>query len=190
MPATGAVVTLLAGELLVLLLVRALARRAAASSRAPAVAARVLAAAAVGVALIVTGGFTVVPLYASAAGVAALCTALAVGVRLELGGIVSGPAYALPSLAQRAPGTPGAITALAAAAAAGAAFLAAAIAYGTRLLGPSDPALVALTAYLAVLLECALERTGGSGNGSAALRAALSALAAAVLAAAFVILLP
>ncbi|MGD8331276.1 MAG: hypothetical protein PVJ49_17730 [Acidobacteriota bacterium] len=191
MPATGAVVTLLAGELLILLLVRALARRAVTSpSRIPAAAARTLAATAVGVVLIGAGAFTTVPLYVAAAGVAALCTALAIGVRLELAGIMSGPAYALPSLVHRAPGTPGAVTGLAAAGAAGAAFLAAAMAYGTRLLGPSDPALVALAAYLGMLLECGLEATGGTGAGAATARAALSALLAAGLAAALVILLP
>lgn len=190
MPATGAVVTLLAGELLVLLSVRALARRAASSPPpVPARAVRTLAAAAVGVALIAAGSFSAMPLYVAAAGVAALCTALAIGVRLDLGGIMSGPAYALPSLAHRAPGTPGAVTGLAAAGAAGAAFLAAAMAYGTRLLGPSDPALVALAAYLGMLLECALERAGGRGAGPAAARAALSALFAALCAAALVVLL-
>jgi uncharacterized membrane protein len=190
MPAPNAVLLLLTGVLSLWALARLVAARLA-SGRPPAAAlARMLAAATVGLLLTLVAALSTAPMYWLAAAVAAFATAAAIAVRLQFGTAFDGPAYAIPSLAHRAPGTPGALSAAAAVAGAGSAFAIATLAFRLRLLGPSDPALVSLAAYLGLLAECRLERSASGSRTRLALTAAVAAALAAIVAAALVVFLP
>ena len=184
MPGMSAVVFLLAGVLSLWIVARLFVLRA--DTPATAAGPRLLAAATVGGLLVVAGNATSMPLYAAAAGVAAIAAAAAIGVRLEIGRVYRAPAYAIPSLAHRPPGTPGAISAAAALTGAAAAFASAALAYRLRLLGPSDPALVALAAYLGMMFDCWLEPKSSNRT----VNAGAAAIVAAIIGTFLVVLLP
>lgn len=148
----------------------------------PRAGARLLAAATIGTTLIVAAPALPQPLYVAAAGVAALCTAAAIGVRWEIGRADGAPAYSIPSLRTLPPGTCGSISAAAALAAAAAAFIIATLAFGVRLLGPSDPALVALAAYAAMLFEVWIDGAWKPAGSARLVAAGGAALLGAVLA--------
>ena len=191
MPGADGVAILIAGVLSLWATTRLLAVRVAPdASRAAGSTARLLAGIVGGVALLLGGTVSSQPLYWAAAGVAAISTAAAVGIRLEIGRAFGAPAHAIPSLVRRPPGTPGSVSATAALTAAGGAFATASLAFHLRLLGPSDPALVALAAYVGMLFECWLEGVGKPTGWQRPLRAAAAALVSAALATALVILLP
>jgi len=189
MPGMSAVVFLLAGVLSLWIVARLFVLRADPTA-ATASGTRLLAAAAVGVLLAIAGNATSSPQYAAAAGVAAIAAAAAIGVRLEVGRAYRAPAHAIPSLAHRPPGTPGTISAAAALTGAAAAFASAALAYRLRLLGPSDPALVALAAYLGMMFDCWLEGVWAGGSGRRAVAAVAAAIVAALIGTLLVVLLP
>jgi uncharacterized membrane protein len=190
MTTAAALVTVLFGVVALLLTARLLLRRHTLRSPRPAAGAAVPAAAIAGVVLALIGQVTTAPLYWAAAGVAAISTATAIALRFEVGAVFRIPAYTVPSLGRRPPGSPGAISAAAALAAAAGALATAALAYRVRLLGPSDPALVALAAYLGMLVDCRFEEAFGPRGLARAAGGAAAALLAALLAAALVVLLP
>ncbi len=185
MPSVTAVAAVLAGVVSLWVIARLLASRGPGSVTPPLPSvrsgARLLAAATSGTALIVAAPALSQPLYVTAAGVAALCTAAAIGVRGEIGRAYGAPAYAIPSLRTVPPGAPGSISAAAALAAAAAAFVVAALAFGVRLLGPSDPALVALAAYVAMLFEVWVDGTWKPAGAARLVSAAGAALLGAIL---------
>ena len=194
MPGVTAVAAVLTGVVSLWVIARLLASRGPGSGTPPLPSVRsgtrLLAAATSGTALIVAAPALSEPMYVTAAGVAALCTAAAIGVRGELGLAYGAPAYAIPSLRTVPPGTPGSTSAAAALAAAAAAFVVAALAFGVRLLGPSDPALVALAAYVAMLFEIWVDGTWKPPGAARLVSAAGAALLGAVLGFGLVFWLP
>jgi len=194
MPRVTAVTAVLAGVVSLWAIARLLASRAPVSGTTPLPAVRsgprLVAAATSGAALIVAAPALPQPMYVTAAGVAALCTAAAIGVRGEFGRSYGVPAYVIPSLRTVPPGTSGSISAAAAFAAAAAAFLVAALAFGVRLLGPSDPALVALAAYVAMLFEVWVDGTWKPTGAARLVSAVAAALLGAVLGFGLVFWLP
>lgn len=194
MPGMTAIVVVLAGVVSLWAVARLLVSRVAPSDATPLPpvrsGARLLAAATVGVALAIAAPALPQPVCATAAGVAALCTAAGVGVRWEIGCAYGAPAYAIPSLRTVTPGAPGSISAAGALAAAGAAFIIAALAFGVRLLGPSDPALVAVAAYVAMLCEVWMDGAWKPAASARLVSAAGAALLGAALAFALVLWLP
>jgi len=194
MPGVTAVVIVLAGVVSLWAVARLLAFRAANSNNtalpSARAGARLLAAATIGAALAIAAPAVPQPMYAAAAGVAALCTAAAIAVRGEIGRAYGAPAYAIPSLRTVTPGTPGSISAAGALAAAAAASIIAAVAFSVRLLGPSDPALVALAAYVAMLLEVWVDGAWKPAGSARLFSAAGAALLGAALAFGLVFWLP
>lgn len=194
MPGMTAVVAVLAGVVSLWAIARLLASRGAGFDTTPLPAARsgarLLAAATIGATLTVAAHALPQSVYVAAAGVAALCTATAIGVRWEIGRTYGAPAYAIPSLRTVPPGTCGSISAAAALAAAAAAFIIAALAFGVRLLGPSDPALVALAAYVAMLFEVWIDGAWKPAGSARLVSAAGAALLGAALAFGLVLWLP
>lgn len=181
----SAVATLTGGVLFLWIGLGLLMRRLEPEGPRPASALRVTLGCAVGLGLIALAPLVPQPAYALMAGVAALTTTAAIGARLRVAGHFGGPTYRLPALRPTDPGTPGSLSAAAAVVGALAAVVIVALAFGLRLLGPSDPGLVFLAAGLGMLLECwfdgAFSRRAASRPLGAAAAAAIAGLAALLL---------
>ncbi len=193
MPGVSALITLLAGVLALWIT----ARLTAAWSRSvrrelggAGSAVRLAGALAVGVALGILAPATSEPMYVAAAAVAAIATGAAIGLGLEIGAVFAEPAYALPGLRPLPTPTRGAISAEAAVAAAAAAALTASLAFGLRLLGPSDGGPVFLAALVGMLFERWLDGAWQPHGAARVLPAILAGLLGAGMGAIWVILLP
>lgn len=186
MPDGYTVATLLGGVLSLWAMAGLLTNRVRTRGSRPASALRLSLGAAVGLSLIALATRAPQPVYAMIAGVAALTATAAIGVKLQVADGFGGPAYRLPGLSRVEAGATGSLTAAAAFAGAIAALVTVALAYRLRLLGPSDPGLVFLAAYVGMLLESwfdgAFSRRAASRPLGAAAATALAGLLAMLLA--------
>lgn len=193
MPGASSVAVVLGGLVVLCGCARLMVRKAAdpnAIRPSSGASSQATAAALVGVALALTAPATEQPMYWMAAAAAALSTAAAVGLALEIGTAFGEPAYALPTLSITVTDAPGSISAAAGLAAAVGAFATAAIAFQTRMIGPSDAGLITFAAFFAMLFERWLAGVWKSSPAARWAPGALAALAGAALASGFIVLLP
>ena len=195
MPGVGPLLTLLAGVLVLWGIARILASRSPNPPRrnlggAAGSALRLGGAVAIGAFLGVIAPATSEPMYVAAAAVAAISAGAAIGLGLEAGAVFAEPAYAIPTLRPQPASTRGTISAEAAAAAAAGAALTTTLAFGLRLLGPSDGGPVFLAAFLCMLFERWLDGAWQPQGATRVVPSLLAGLLGAGLGALWVILLP
>ncbi len=193
MPGVGALVTLVIGVFALQGIARLVASRAAARPATPpepAATLRLAAAAAIGFVLGVAAPTLSQPMYFTAAAVSAIGTAAAIGIAVTIRSAYAEPAYAVPSLRPRPAETPGALSAEAAAAAAAAAGLTAALAFGLRLIGPSDGGLVFLASFIGMLAERSIDGAWRPTGAARVVPAILGGLVGALAGGGAVLLLP
>ena len=195
MPGVAALVTLVGGVAMLWGVARLLASRSSTTAKrnlggAAGPAMRIGGAVTVGVVLGVIAPATSEPMYVAAAAVAAISAGAAIGLGLEVGATFAEPAYTLPKLRPCPASTRGAISAEAATAAAAGAALTAALAFGVRLLGPSDSGPVFLAAFLCMLFERWLDGAWQPHGAARILPSLLAGILGAGLGAISIILLP